>query len=343
MPKILVISQTHHLLPLAWRLKQEGNEVDVIVARDSFEPAWTGKFEKLLRGRKKRESQAAVAETAREAEAIVLTDSTDWAKHFKGYERLFAMSANEPARTLPSIQLGAWFDGEGFMGPHLLIEDQGLWAEGLGPAVSGGMTMVVPQEIPEAWLRALGGLGDPLKSEGFRGLVRAGISLDPKEPIDNEPELLGYQAGWNFLQMHAFSGLLDAPNLTQLLEGFQPDLYLRFTVALPVTIAPWPLRGLRSEVSCNLNAKQVPIGLDAVRTGQVFLHDMMVRDGQIQTAGLDGLVAVVRWSGQGFGLARHRALETARKLQLPEAQYRLDVGAQVPTVLMMLEELGLTL
>jgi len=343
MPKILVISQTHHLLPLAWRLKQEGNEVDVIVARDSFEPAWAGKFEKLLRGRKKRESQGPVAEAAKESEAIVLTDSTDWAKQFKGYERLFAMSANEPASPLPEVQLGAWFDGEGFMGAHLLVEDQGLWPGGMGPSVPGGMTMFVPQEMPEAWMRALGTLGDPLKSEGFRGLVRAGISLDPEAPLESEPQLLGYQAGWNFLQMHAFSGLLDSPNLTQLLEGFQPDLYHRFTVALPVTIAPWPLRGLRSEVSCNLNAKQVPIGLEAVKTGQVFLHDMMVRDGQIQTAGLDGLVAVVRWSGQGFGFVRHKALETAGMLQLPEAQYRLDVGAGVGQVLMMLEELGLTL
>jgi hypothetical protein len=50
--KALVISHRHHLLPFAWRLKQEGCEVDVIIDRDSYEKAWEGRFKPLFKGGK---------------------------------------------------------------------------------------------------------------------------------------------------------------------------------------------------------------------------------------------------------------------------------------------------
>ncbi|MHA2265731.1 MAG: hypothetical protein ACXAEN_25345, partial [Candidatus Thorarchaeota archaeon] len=79
--KALVISHRHHLLPYAWRLKQEGCEVDVIIDRDSYEKAWEGRFKPLFKGGKDKsekrspKGKEAVRRVAEQEEAFVLTDS----------------------------------------------------------------------------------------------------------------------------------------------------------------------------------------------------------------------------------------------------------------------------
>jgi phosphoribosylamine-glycine ligase len=51
-------------------------------------------------------------------------------------------------------------------------------------------------------------------------------------------------------------------------------------------------------------------------------------------------LCVVRGSGNNLTMARQRALAIAAKIQVPEKQVRLDVGARADFVLGMLEEGG---
>ena len=340
--KALVVSHRHHLLPVAWRLQQEGWEIDLIVDRDSYERAWKGKFDPKLRKIDKRSRQTMKAQVrlAEEGGYAVLTDSPKWNSEFGEYPNLFGFVPRpEGANKLPNIMLGGWFDGEEFTARHLLVEDQGLWPGGMGPDVPGGLTLIAPISWPEAFEVALGRVKDELKARGYRGLVKVGITLrtDP-EAGSLEPELIGYQAGWNFLQTHAVlaeAGDFGTPRLTEILQGATPTFHHRYTVAIPVSIPPYPNRAATAEAA---DRRLIPI--EAVKCGHIYWHDMLIEDGVMQTAGLDGLVGVVRASANSLMLARTQALGFARLINLPQLQVRLDVSSEVDRVLAMLEGSG---
>jgi hypothetical protein len=344
--KVLVISHTHHLLPFAWRLKGEGCDVEVIIDRDRYESAWQGRFSLLWanskggNGAKRSRTHKAKLRSRVEGEdRVVLTDSYKWLEVFSGYPHLFGMIERpEGAVALPPYLIGAWFDGEEMSGRHFLVEDQGLWPAGLGPAVLGGATLVSPQGgWPDAFEVALSGVKDELKAHSYRGLVKVGIQLDPEEP--GEPILVGYQAGWNFLQAHALlaeAGDAGTPSFSDILAGAEPQFAHRYTVALPMTIPPYPNRS-----AANKHADTLEIPAVAWKSGKFYWHDMAVVDGMVRTAGLDGLVAVVKASANSFRLTSNRLLSYGKLLDLPELQARLDVGSQVEFMLAMLEERGL--
>ena len=73
--------------------------------------------------------------------------------------------------------------------------------------------------------------------------------------------------------------------------------------------------------------------------GRVFWHDVQVdpEAGKLTTAGLDGLVGVVRGAADTSELALVRALEVALRIELPEKQFRSDAGRRVQSVLSELE------
>lgn len=338
--KILVISHRHYLLPFAWRLKREGHDVEVACwhaskstrQKGKWDHAWDGKFKNFLPSNKHdhQESVARVREAAEEGQAFVVTDSREWARRFEGYERLVGVLEPEGERT--SVKLGSWFDGEQHEGVHLLVVDHGAQTGGLGPSASGGVTLVRQEGDPLLFQHLLNLHTDRLKSAGFRGLV----SVDVAFTQDGRLESVGCEAGWPWLHTHAFAA--DQPALGDLVVGVarEPVFPRRHVVALPVSMPPWPL-------DCNLRAPEVKIeGLDTEAVKHMFFHDMTFKDGEVWTAGLDGLVAVVRGSADRLELARRKALLLASKIELPEKQYRADVGGQTEQVLSAFEELGIS-
>jgi len=182
-------------------------------------------------------------------------------------------------------------------------------------------------------------VSDELKALDYRGLVKVGVV--PRWGRDGEPqepEVVGYQAGWNFLQAHAFfaeAGDGETPPFSAVLAGATPEFLHRFTVALPVSIPPYPYRGEAGASSADLS-----ISKGAVKCGKFYWHDMMVEDGNIKTAGLDGLVGVVRSSGQSLKLARDMAVSYASLLKLHELQFRVDGGCGVDAALAIREAKG---
>ena len=147
----------------------------------------------------------------------------------------------------------------------------------------------------------------------------------------------------------ALSGV-SPPNTSDVLRGKHPDpkdttlsllsgteylLPKKFVTALPLSRPPWPTRKARFR----FELAEVG-GLTQEQLGRIFWHDVQVDSeaGTISTAGLDGLLGVARGAADTSELARARALEVAVRLQLPEKQFRPDVGTQVQTVLAELEQ-----
>jgi hypothetical protein len=173
-----------------------------------------------------------------------------------------------------------------------------------------------------------------LAGERFQGLVQ--FDLDFKTE-DGSPEVSGMEAGWPFLHTHAFVSELE--DFADLLGGatlVPTDQILprKFVTVLPLSRPPWPTR------KAKFRFELAPIGgLTGEQMARVFWHDVQADQeaGTLSTAGLDGLIGVVRGAANTNELALLRALEVALRVQLPEKQFRSDAGRQVQSALAELE------
>lgn len=339
MTSFLILSNHHNLLPLAQRLRSEGHETDVIIwnsRRSSrYERAWEGvgpklKFggqanaEKLVRG---------LVDLAEDGAAVVVSDSHLATKRFHSAKYLYGGPHPEGPLPTSGLRLGGWFDGERLSAAHLLVVDRGAWHGGFGPEVDGALTLVRLDTEPARSLydRLWAPMQDALKSSGFRGLVQSDLVV---ATADGEPRLEGLHRGWTPLQWHAFVG----DDLAASLVGGEPVLETKYSVALPLSIPPWPNSTAHPREPVAIG------GLTAEQRACVWWHDIRVTEGQLTTAGLDGLAGVIQGRADTLTLARERALEIAGRVDLPERQLRTDVGWSVETVLGRIEDaLGLVL
>jgi hypothetical protein len=336
----LIISRQHGLLPFANRLRLEGHQCDLVVWKHRYEKAWEGSLvEKALRGSQgeiRRDILEGYIQHCEAGEATLLTDVSSLTIPFANAKtRYHQVEWDEPAKG--PIRVGGWFDGEALQAPHLLVFDMGAWPGGLGAYVPGGCTLIAPD--PTQDLGFLEDLCRPilerLKAQDFKGLVNADLEQSPET---GEISLGGAQAGWPFLHTHAF--LSELEGFGEVLSGGVPRLPRRFTVAIPVSIPPWPNLDARGRAPRPIE------GLTEPNVGQFFWHDVVLKqeDRSIRTAGLDGLVGVARGSANTHYLAKALAVGRAQQLRVEEKQFRLDVSDTVPQVLASLEhKFGLTL
>ncbi len=332
--KILILSHEHALLPFAWRLSREGHDVATLVVKDRYREAWKGRLDpfQLPEGQSLKDAEGQVrGMVEQDPNLVVLTDSKRWNRTLAGLPRVFGMVRSEAQP--PGVVLGAWFHGERWSGVHLGFLEWGLWPGGLGPALPGAFTLArLDHETPlHQHLREI---QDEVKSAGVRGLVQVGLSVNG----DGVFGRVGWQAGWHFLHAHAF--VSDQPNLGDVLLGREPRFPSRFIMVLPVSIPPWPI-----QCSVLPDRVEVPLGEDPGDLTRedlksIFFHDIVIDGEGIRTARTDGLVAVVRGSGNHFELARGRALGLAARMVLPQKQVRADAGVHIPQALAQLEALG---
>lgn len=330
----LVLSHRHEMIPVAHRLRLEGEDVELVVwpAGKSyrFEKAWEGAFPQIIRGSQGDITDSVIdgiVEEASSGKFIVVTNSWSAGNRFSGSQNLYAASRRRGVHPPTSVvRLGAWFDGERFYAPHGLIVDRGAWPGGMGQNVPGAMTLA-RFDTPDA-IALFEGLTEPeadgLKSDGFRGLIQWGLHLDSADGI---PRLDGEIRGWPWLHTHAFLSALEG--LGDVLRGAEVDLPKKYVVVAPVTIPPWPA------VTSGGCRKVEVSGLTPKYQGRCFWHDVKIdQESQtISTAGLDGMVAVVRGEGGTVEWARAQALELAMSIDLPEKQFRPDMAAGVAKAL----------
>lgn len=338
MSDFIVLSHSHSLLPFAWLLREEGHNVLTVVDNLWYERTWEGRLEKMWAGKTKGDEEeevwGATVLGARRANAPVLTDSRRWSARFEGYDRLYGVVKGEGH--LRAQMLGFWWDGSSATLTHLLLEDQGLWPGGLGPRYVAGAT-VLAGGWPDSWWEALAPVFESLSRAGYRGWVRAQLSLaeDPQEV----KEVGGWRAGWFPGQAHAAVANLK-PGLSPLLMGQPAEFQYRHSVALMVSQPPFPTRSRDRSARGGIPLPEPTQGPGA----RILWHDV-TWDGEegARTAGTDGLTAWVVGSAHSLWLARQRALHAAGVVSkaLPEAQVRTDVAASVDQIEGVLEQKGL--
>lgn len=330
MAKFLVVTQRHGLLWMAFKISKEGHDVQTVVQKKRYRTAWDGllKLDHSLYSTKPEVWEEHLADK----ELVVLTDSPQVEHLFKDHGGLFRSGG----QLTESLAIGAWFDGTQFSLPHWLLVDQGAWVGGQGPMVPGGATLLYASDVPPQFFTVPD--ADHLKLDNFRGLVRYPTSFDQvsKEWKKGEP-----QVGWAGLHTHAFVYSLSGGDFSQLLLGEViqgPDK--QYTVVLPVSIPPWPLHMIHSEVNVYADTRNLDGTNSAVRQ-RLLLHDVKRTEKGLSTAGLDGLIGVACGSGNTLSMAKLQALGTAGAIQVPEKQFRTDVGGKVEGFQVLLEGIDL--
>lgn len=324
MPAFTIVSKSHTLLPLAWRLHREGHKVTATVLRKSFRgKAWKGLPLKQ------------VDEWKPEEGSILITDTTDAAK--SPHRPLFSAQAGEPA----ALVLGGWLDTEGNVhGPHLWMPSYGAWPGGQGLQVEAGGCLWWPRQ-GEEWAARLHPLLlsklDELKSAGALGLVKVGLQWNQllKQFETREDSL-----GWGFGDLHGEAFVSELQDLGQLLEYGHLARKDGFTQVVVVSMPPWP--AMEYDYKCNSRAPSVPLaGLSDEDHARIFWHDIKVpKAGELWTGGLDGRLATVRGHGQSPLAARTRAFALAGKIRVPGRQIRGDLGGEADEALLLMDELG---
>ena len=360
MSGFLVVSNTHHLLPFAHRLEREGHEVHPIVVVRQFEASWHGKLKPSPRkggsNRKEKDmlDESFLKDTFAEAVAndwTVLTDSIKLEPRMReefgvSPKRLYGRCRLEGGEPKTPLRIGGWFDGETLQHMFGAVVDRGAWHSGFGPDVDGAVTLIrIDNDAAVEFLQTMlvEDLAE-LKAQEFQGIVHFGIEFQTES---GNPEVVGVGAGWPMLITHGF--LSELENLGTLLSSdhrtdlndplpqatVQP-LPKKFVTVLPVSRPPWPTAKAKFRFSTELIE-----GLTPTQTSRVFWHDIQVDQGvrEMRTAGLDGLVGVVRGAADTSELSRLQALEIATLLKMPEKQFRADAGQQVQLVLSQLERL----
>lgn len=331
--KFFISTREHGLLPVAHRLRLEGHDVEVLVHKPKYRKAWGGKITTFGKdaGVVKPGDLGDLPERVSSGEFIGLVDQVSWTlDQFAGPKTHGVLDTQKPTT---GFRAGGWFDGNHISAPHFLIYDMGAWTGGMGPLVPGGVTLVrddAPDTEGKTAFREQ--LESELKARDFKGLFNVGLLEDPETGL----KLDGMEAGWPFGQVHAF--LSEVEGFGEVVSGnADPILPKKFVTVIPVSVPPWPNRGVAAE-------SEIPIqGLTPQQVGHFFWHDMQVHQEhrELRTAGLDGLVGFARGAGQSPELARTRAVELAARVLLPAKQWRPDAGSLVPQVLAKMEEIGI--
>lgn len=329
--RLLVISHEHMLLPFAWRAHRQGCEVTVHLGNPRYRKAWEGRLPKLdiPSGATLEATIASVRELALEQEMWVLTDSRNWTAVLEGVPRVVGVGPSEPWPPSPvELTIGGWWTGERWTHRHLLIAERGLWAGGLGPLLPGAILCVRPAEWPEAWGDILERLQDRLKAASFLGFAQTRLQTPGDAWVAS-----GLEAGWPLFQAHAALADPDA-SIEALLAG-EDAAGPPFALVMPVSVPPWPFqaRGRAPEAPR-------PVGFPRDATRYVFFHDIAVEGEELRTAGLGGLVGVVRGVARTPAGAKLMARRIAVEFNVAERQWRTDAGDLAEQAWTTLVELG---
>jgi hypothetical protein len=299
-------------LPFAWRLYKEGVEVRVVVNKDRYERAWAGLLPKEMQGPAKTNARwESLLKEAIEGGDYVLTDVPKVFEFASGYERLYRPLPFATEADLPVVYFGGWYSQGEAKGFHYVFPDWGFWPGGYGPTQISSGVLYAPTNVSWShWTKVL----PEAELEGYRGAFWVGVRWND---VTNEFERIHTLTGFPSLFTHL---LLSDQAYCPLLEGSEPSFPNRFVVSMSISVPPYPYTSIPGSAP-------IPIPSLEPHLSNTFVHDVALKDGQVWTAGTDGLIGYVRASGDILSLALQDALGVATSLRIPQVQYRPDVGA----------------
>ena len=224
------------------------------------------------------------------------------------------------------VGVGAFFNGHEFLRPANLDWEHKRFFPGDVGELTGEMGTVVTYRGAEKLFEAtLGRMDLLLRSSGYCGYINLNtiVNADGVWPLE-------------FTCRFGYPGfpILDSLHLDRWDELFARMLSREsatirtsagFSVGVVITVPPFPYQAGYEKLG-----KGMPICFAGELTGEErdALHYCEVRlcDGQLETAGMIGYIAVVTGIGDTIEDARKHAYRVVRKIVIPNSRYRDDIG-----------------
>lgn len=318
--RIKVIQRTHRLAHTAAVLEGEGHEVEAFVTRDHYRAAYRG-----ILGRPQRAWEGGELGDV----DLVLTDDHEVTEALEGASVPVFGSVRTRGMETSSLGFGMWAGSHALTCPHWVISELGVQHGGMGRRLPSSVALVAapPSDLSGNMATHLTLALPP----GFRGLCRVEVRVDPEFGQTMVPGVMRF--GWP--DLHAQLFLSQQAKLGDVFSNV-PEMREGIHFATVLSIPPWPNPPTRASRPVSISPE-----LAKELRAHLIWHDVAIRQGVLETCGLDGFVAL--------GVARTKYLPTgkalitaaASQLGLVELQARLDAGSVIEQELSRLELGGL--
>lgn len=192
------------------------------------------------------------------------------------------------------VSCGAWWDGSGFLYPHLVVEELGTMNGGVG------------QQIPGSILVRMTGGNYPLANETFDKLSQIMRQVSYRGPVIMGKE---FKAGFNLGQIAAMMELLYGDFVN---------------IAMGKPRKPENLESV--SLGVRVTAPSASLGEDFVVTDKAKRHVWLADDGE-------SVYGWVTACGVDVHECRRRVYRTIKNLNLPELGYRTDAGVKIANIM----------
>lgn len=229
----------------------------------------------------------------------------------------------------------AWFNGRRFILPiNSTMEEKKLLAGGLGPNTGcmGNVVWYWSDEVSQLLYELLfKQLEEPLADAGYLGPLDINAIWTAQGPYGLE-----FTARFGYDAIQASSRLLDGglADFLENLQGLERVPLVRepgdYSCSVRVSIPPFPNEG---------EVREYPIGGFTKRDKEnLYFSDTYIDDqGTLRCAGSDGYVATIADDAASHQRALDRVYRVAERLEIPEKQYRIDIGERVSREALLVE------
>jgi hypothetical protein len=329
----LVISDTGDYLPIAIKLASEGHSVKFHVR--SKDRRNIGKGIVDLTSNIPKNTDIAILdmpvthEMAEKLSCRVFTscEFTDFFTSDKEYfeEICELVEIDHDTKAYPDNSIEGWFNGDRFVLPVFYhTYESRLFPHDVGASVPEGHMGIVSHHehsFSERFMKLLKKLEPTLKKAGYKGLIR----LDLKGDVICRPSFR--------LHMPTIFEMISQP-LSQLIkETVNGDLryiktYREKAVAVKISIPPYPYcpRFFWEHGHYHINGKPL-FKIDDNNIKHLWLLNVYRDNGTLKSSGHSGdLGYVTSRAGVTFKEAGRRIQRTIHNLNIPDLQYRSDIG-----------------
>lgn len=217
----------------------------------------------------------------------------------------------------------AWFNGNQFILPlNSTFEEKKFMSGNLGPNTGCSGNVVVwwddhySQIIYDLLFK---NIEDSLREGGYVGPFDINAIWTPQGPMVLEfTTRFGYdaiQCSSRQIDMELGDFLSSLPELTDV-----PLKDSTYSMGVRVSVPPYPNDG---------EIPQFPLNFSRADQDMLYLSDVQLKDGKYRCAGEDGYVVCVAQDGKSLGQVARKIYSEIDKLEIPQMQYRMDIGERV--------------
>lgn len=216
-----------------------------------------------------------------------------------------------------------WFNGEHFILPlNSTFEEKKFMPGNLGPntGCSGNVVWWWDEHYSQIIYELLfKNLEESLREARYLGPLDINAIW-----TDNGPLVLEFTARFGYDAIQCSSRLIDM-ELGQFLQELNmltevPVKTDEYAMGVRVSVPPYPSEG---------DVPKYPIDVSAAKQGMLYLSDVLMQDDKLWCAGQDGYIVCVADHGNRLNRISNRIYSEIEKLEIPQMQYRIDIGERV--------------